>query len=344
MKYGLQVVFALYSIIGCTRIVSSEVIVADGSKVIETSLNPSKAIDLETSDPSQVVCFDDYLLIRDVRSDQGMLAIHKLSESKTRHLYKLGRGPGEMVGFYDVSISLDNRKVYLFDVAMRKILVADVDTLFLSQDILSITREISLSGMPSFLSVTSGPSGIIYGTGVFERARIIGVNEHAEVLKEVVYSPDGASGGSNMVLNQAFMGRIAYEPIRNMLVLACRYSCQLEYYDVSADRSVIIRGPEDSFPMYDVVNGVVARKAEEKLGYVCVHADESYVYALYSGKCHDDPDPVCSSDIRVFDWDGQYVRRYVLNQDIYSFDVDDSNKILYALSKEGEILVYDLPV
>lgn len=148
------------------------------------------------------------------------------------------------------------------------------------------------------------------------------------------------------MLNQAYMGRVVYEGSRQMLVVACRYADQLEYYDIRNSDVLFAKGPLAFEPSYVItkVQGyqVLGHNRDERIGYTTIDADKENIYVLYSGKTNEDPRAAYASELRVFDWNGNMRRRLELGHDLISIAVDDSGKNMYALSCDGKVLVYEL--
>lgn len=82
----------------------------------------------------------------------------------------------------------------------------------------------------------------------------------------------------------------------------------------------------------------------EKQTYYCdVKTTDRFVYALYMNQSHDiaylEEKPM---EVHVFDWDGQFVKRFILPQYILGIAVDADDKMIYGLEEDSAIYKYNI--
>lgn len=315
---------------------------------ISTSyLSEKVLIDSLSPHPVQIDYYKGYLIIRDtnVPDEEGMLQFYDLKNGTKTSCMLKGRGPGEMIGFYDFFVMEPQHDLFMLDVSLKKILYAPVDDLINGSIHPADITSIDLSKFPLFLTI-SGGSGKLFATGMMEDDRFISFDVTGANMKLGHYSPDMQKKEMSPMLNQAYMGRVVYEGSRQMLVVACRYADQLEYYDIRNSDVLFAKGPLAFEPSYVItkVQGyqVLGHNRDERIGYTTIDADKENIYVLYSGKTNEDPRAAYASELRVFGWNGNMRRRLELGHDLISIAVDDSGKNMYALSCDGKVLVYEL--
>lgn len=74
---------------------------------------------------------------------------------------------------------------------------------------------------------------------------------------------------------------------------------------------------------------------DTQIGYINLSATTQYVYALYSNKKVYEASRK-SNIVLVFDWNGNPVKKYVLDTDAYYIAVDEVQQNIYAAVKNSE--------
>lgn len=83
--------------------------------------------------------------------------------------------------------------------------------------------------------------------------------------------------------------------------------------------------------------------------YQNIMSTDKHIYGLYSGKTHEERSENNHSDfsneIHVWDWEGNPIRKILLDQEIYSFDVTTDDRILVgsSLHHMDQLFRYELP-
>lgn len=66
---------------------------------------------------------------------------------------------------------------------------------------------------------------------------------------------------------------------------------------------------------------------------------ENSIYLLFSGGKRNKKNWATGNEIYVFSWDGKSKKRYVLEQPIYTFAVDEDKNVIYSYSLQTEELI-----
>jgi len=82
--------------------------------------------------------------------------------------------------------------------------------------------------------------------------------------------------------------------------------------------------------------------AEAKVYYWGIEADNHYIFGMYVNKSIKDAPDVLTNEIHIFDWEGEAVKRLIVEQKFDVMTLDDKNKKLYTRNAKGEIYCYDI--
>jgi hypothetical protein len=123
------------------------------------------------------------------------------------------------------------------------------------------------------------------------------------------------------------------------IVYVFLFKKQINIYDVNSLRLTAKLIGADNLPSITVgdFNNIAYR-------YTNVFAGEKCLYALYDNKNNDYPFSQCA--IEVFNYNGNQVVEYIINENIHHFTIDEVNNMMYAYdgTDEDYLLRYALPV
>lgn len=122
-------------------------------------------------------------------------------------------------------------------------------------------------------------------------------------------------------------------------VYAGSNSDMLEIYELKGSELLKKASYGNSYPKYvdnnpENVFGVIFEK-DLKLGFRDICFTDKYIYALYSGRDRTNyPDNYAyANEIYVADWDGNLVKKIILNTDVCKIGVEQNDKIIYAVEE-----------
>lgn len=283
-----------------------------GGRKAEYSLSASDSLPGVAGNPADIMVLDSLLLVR----DGEQLVICNTDSRESRTLFGRGRGPGEMLGFYDFSYDAASRELAMLDVSSQSILSVCIDSL-LGVGMFQDCRVASLAG----------DAGLGYGP----------------YARYVPNAGDKENYPDN-ILNQAYQARMDYEASQRTLVLACRYADQLEF--IRDGEVTLVRGPEGVLPMFSVMDAggfeVLAHDRDERKGFIDLCACRDGVYALFSGRTVADENSSFGNEVWFVSWDAALESVYRLDRDVIAIDVASDGK-LYAVAADAGIYVYQLP-
>lgn len=124
-------------------------------------------------------------------------------------------------------------------------------------------------------------------------------------------------------------------PSGQKCVLAMRFSDQVEFYDFTSNTRKIIRGPENFTPYMTVMTDNSGRKistsnAKTRYAFVKGKVTDKYIYLLYSGNKTESDHMNFGKSIFVYNWDGEPVKRILLENYVVDFVVTSDDSVLYT--------------
>lgn len=294
--------------------------------------------------PSEIIMCDSLLIILD-QTPNDILKIYNINSGQTRSFVSQGRAKGEVLGAYDIDYIRETNEIAVLDVTTSTILFCALDSIDVKEYYPNRSYNLMSSGFNLFTNVTIDGTSI-YCSGCFDELRFFKYDMfNCKVIDSISYCPNAIGEDVDRYINQAYMGTIQYNHATEKVVIGCRYADQLEIYDTRAKTVQYVKGPLLFEPDYHVVGTstgqALAHSEEERKGYIDIATNDHFIYALYSGRTRQDGKSSYGNEIRKFTWEGEYVTSYMLNQDILSFDADNSDQI-YTINYNGEIIQYAL--
>ena len=324
--------------------------VGDSVRVVQMPKTASKSL-LPASDslpgiavnPADIMVLDSLLLVR----DGEQLVICNTDSGVSRTLFGRGRGPGEMLGFYDFSYDAVSREFAMLDASSQSILSTCIDSLLSDDYLPSSVRRSQLLDVPMLFGICFA-DGSLLGVGMFQDCRVASLAGDAGLGYEPYssYAPNAGDKESyqDNILNQAYQARMDYEASQRTLVLACRYADQLEF--IRDGEVTLVRGPEGVLPMFSVEDAggfeVLAHDRNERKGFIDLCACRDGVYVLFSGRTVTDENSSFGNEVWLVSWDAALESVYRLDRDVIAIDVASDGK-LYAVAADAGIYVYQLP-
>ncbi|MDR1169847.1 MAG: TolB-like 6-bladed beta-propeller domain-containing protein [Prevotellaceae bacterium] len=291
--------------------------------------------------PARLTQIDTLLYVVDVALDS---LVHKFDIKN--NLYKglavgRGNGPDELLSAGHVTPSIDKNSVWTHDHTSRRWMQYD-------RELNTLTGKIQFSKDHIYVDEPQWISD----------NRFVGINYHSHkerfyiVDKDLtefkpVFNPQ-FSFNDNLppfLMNDIFSSCIHVRPDKKKVVLAGRYLDCIEIYNADGSLTKLLKGPEKNFNFKfneskSFGNGSLVKSAESRRAYICLRSTNDRIYALYSGKERRDSSNYSTSNIiYTFDWEGNLIKKYVLDCRIDSFDVDVSTQTIYAVQEPDDYIV-----
>lgn len=293
--------------------------------------------------PNQIALSGSYLAITDLNNDKVLYVFNSQSGKKVGEYVNRGQGPGE---YYSIS-SLGRWKngMYLYDVNKREMAeIAFMDSVRIIPR-MSFGRELHPTFVP-LNDVTFIASGF-YPEGRFCLIKDSG--KQKEYIMEYPSRDEAEKEVANFAKSQAYSGGIVAHPSGTLFMAHVNNADMLSFYSYENGNVRLIKEMLNSFPdyKYDKENqrylGVSRHNPD---AYLWGCGTDEYIYLLYSGKNYadDGEKTFVSSQIEVYNWEGEKVKTLMLDIPIQGMVVseDDSTMYAIALNPEPQIVAFDL--
>ncbi len=242
-----------------------------------------------------------------------------------------GRGPGEM---RDISnISFHNDSLYLFDpmnFTLLKYPISDVSSLPTQFKIEPKGLTLQYQKLSDTKFIASGFLGDIM-LGVYDQQGAF-INGFG-VLKGDTLEPV-------TVRQHLYRKKVVTNPVENKIAIAYHYTDLIEIYDYDERLIRSVFGPIQEPPIYDIENERFTKNDDTRINYISLKSDGKYIYALYSNRLMSEPANNSADLLHVFDWEGNVIRIVRFNERLFDITIDPERQILYGITFEPEIGIY----
>lgn len=301
---------------------------------LDDSLNFISMSNSIVDNPSKMLIYKDNLIIQTFcNSKDKHLVIFSLKENKVvNEAIKYGEGPEEMLS---CDICLADDKLWLYDMSKMQIGFIPIDsfllgdfnvnryklgryyyrTTMLSDSIMLGTNDLNSKSKISYVNIITGN---IIGRGTYS------------------YLDDNANMGA---LIDACSCYIDVNPKTKDILLSYRYTDIIEIYNSEGELKYSLQGPEGFDIEFQSKGGGMGKTQNTRKSFVNSYVTESSIYLLYSGSKRTEKNWAYGTEIFVFSWDGKPQKRYLLEQPIYAFAIDEDKQLIYSFSVQKEELI-----
>lgn len=270
-------------------------------------------------------------------SREPTLACYNTASSTLHKYYNKGRGPGEILSAYDDCIIKGTRQFVILDLQTKKLFISPLDAMndgsFLETD-----AEVIDTKYPYIIVSLCSDGKSIYASGFFEDSRIVRLEDN-KWSPVTTYSPQTKDSEIDKFVMQAYQCQLSYNEEHKAIVAACFHADQIEIINPSDGSVRFLKGPENIEPQYEVkadYGGTLAHLPKERIIYRDVKTEGDWIYVLYCGA--NIGKSLGCKEIRAISWDGKHLRRYILDRDVFSFDISDGH--FYCATEDGDVVVY----
>ena len=296
----------------------------------------------EVLQPKEIIKYDDYyIIINQTRKD--VIKCVNFSTNKVISGVNYGNGPNElnMIG----KLRKVNEKLLINDISLKKIYELNI----IQDSILQIESFSEINYDKKLFVFDYLDDNIVIASGFFIDFWIGYIDIHNNVLLSSIDFPkfektSHVSGEQKSVLY--ISSHISLSPNSKKLVVATQYAGVISFVNVGETlkeyKQIKYFSPDFSV----IQGGNISHSKDEKVGFCGVDCDDEYIYALYSGRTfnsHRELSHHCEN-ILVYDWDGNPIKRYILDVPIWSMGYDIEKNSIYgiAYNPEGGFIEYQL--
>lgn len=285
-------------------------------------------IDSLIGKPYELCFIDSFLFIIDRYEGKMVTIVDVENNNKVVRNLNEGRGPGEVSGPLRVSISIKKKEIQVFQIQSGIMNVYDLTTRASNNDF-KLVRSISFSDRPANAVLTRECA---IGIGPFSEGRY-----HLYDLNGVfkIGVGDYPFNGNRMNPMDRFIlyqGYLQEQPDGDFFALGSSYSDNLEFYKLEKSGITLVNryGIKDVMGTYD---NSIQLNDNCLMGFKGSYGTEKYCYMLYSGKTlkENNNRRMWGTRIFVFNWNGELIQTYELNQEVISFCVDEIKGLIYGI-------------
>ncbi len=282
--------------------------------------------------PTHVYLLDDYLIIFENKSDK-ILHLFNLKNKKYQGAYiDKGQGPGEVA--FPWSLSKEgNKEFILYDAQLRKILGYQIDSL-INNDSFFLEQKFNQSGATNFVTTFDDTYFFTDESNFNNSIYSIGINTESSQINGYGKPPVLVSASDSDAI-KATAASTFMAAKNGTFVLAYRLSPRIEIFNYKNNEWKTIISPENFEIDYTVASEegetFFAVNKNTRLAYLDVVLTDKYIYALYGKNKLLESMYGKGRTIYVYDYDGNPIKKLVLDKDIVFFDVKNDESI-YALS------------
>lgn len=305
-----------------------------------------KLIDVDLPTPQLMTVYKDSLLLvmNNLNRNPHHVRVFDIGRKKAvNNILPASQRRGGTLAF--MSFGISDSLVWVFDVGKNGFIVANIDTVLKSN-----------AGVEYYSEYRITPQVFYYDAVLLNRneALLSGNYDTDEKLvyinfldgtrnKQLLSYQQDSNIGSSRVNKMSYESFMLLKPDKKKLLLAGRYSDQLELLDLDNGKYKKIKGPVGFLPrLVPFENNAGVTDAtpgrETRYGFLKGHVTEKYFYLLFSGYPFQSFHRFYGNKIFVYDWEGNPVKEINLKDDIVDFSVSSDNKILYTLNPQTNII------
>lgn len=279
-------------------------------------------------DPNKIYFWNKHLIIQNSLNGEGeFIALYSLDSNKTVNtLATRGNGPDD---FLDCKICIHKNSLWMYDMLKNRISSISLDSILAKK---TKTKHHILN------------KGYYYSFEMLNDSILLGTNNvmtdykiSIENINTLDITQKGEYGYYNKsisksALNDATKCYINTNPQCEKIVLSYRYTDIIEIFNLKGEIKHTLHGPECFDIMLRPIKNRMKKSKKTKKAFVSTYTTEKNIYLLYSGSKRNEENWSYGTQLFVYSWDGIPLKRYFLNEPIYTFAIDETNKMMYSYS------------
>jgi len=290
-------------------------------------------LDTEILNVDAIFLFDSLIIIRSNQNKNCQLKIYNLNNYNYIGCYgKIGKGPGEFLGLYTIDKLSDSDYLWALDITKGVLTEIHLDSSlkFMNKYIPSTELVIRRPRIYNFRQLDQNLFlGITYGY----EPRIRLFNRSLQEISSSLNFPYldnryGINEGdfTRKVKSNIFQYKLCLNKDKNLLAFLYTNHDLIQIVNYKNNSIKNLIGPENTYPPDYNINsrGIGVITSDSKKAYRAAFGTSKHFYGLYSGSKFRDPDRNRGDEIYQFNWNGTVIKKYILDQKISNFIVDES--------------------
>lgn len=301
--------------------------------------------------PTNIVVTKNRIVLFSTRSNDYFCFIYNKQDLKLlAKTARKGKGPNEISQMGTFSISPDDNRLYIQDIIKNSIYVVDIDSAvtqsaYHPKEYFKIPMS-ELNPIFQILCLNDSLFAIAgYNSGKY---LLTIINSKGKTVKNIGLSPVEIKEKERYNPYIIYNHKITYNPFSKSYAIVFKSYDRIIGIDTLGNRLFESIGPDNIEPK-SITNWV---NPENQINaYFKVKANMNNIYCLYSGQpnamvvgngytglyCH---------KLNVFDWRGKPIIQLNIDKQLYDFDIDSNENLLYGLTPdtESQLVVCKIPL
>lgn len=348
----LSVSFLIYSLVVCSNVVAQAISIKSGESADFGELHVAKAIPAASLSeavnmPGGVYSTGNYLVLMDAAVNDGMVVLYDIkADSVVARFGKRGSGPLEFLGIPESSIynPMDATVLELYDWGSKKLLGLTLHSIIEGGALEKAYEYVIPPQLVNAQYAGFAGNEQLYAYGTLSEGVFALFDLQSEKAQYFPFIPEPDSRFTTQDRSWYYSSKAVINPELGRVAVAMSRFNQLLIYDMEGNAQVAVRSKRFE-PRH-------SSDRNTPYYYTYIEATSDYIFTVWLGFDERNMERnirrgrMPSSEIRVFDWDGNPVKRISLAGSFISmFTIDEHNQRIIAINEfdeEQPLGVYDI--
>ncbi|MDR1368771.1 MAG: TolB-like 6-bladed beta-propeller domain-containing protein [Dysgonamonadaceae bacterium] len=301
--------------------------------------------------PYLIMNQDRFLIVNDPHDLQHFTLFDSGTGNYICRFGSIGMGPGELLLGNVLEFNKD--KLISYDIPRQWLFQYELDSITNSKYRPELLAKIDISDAILSRIVITNDSNLL-GAGLYKSeyqyVYMTGNNDVIDYNVEVFNSKDPIGVSEKYLSNQGILKK---HPSNDKFVYSVFKTSNIDFLEIIDNKINLIKSLRLKNPEFvvddlgDDAHSISYKETETILGYLDIATTGQFVYALYTDakimNRKGEYNPASSNQILVFDWSGNPVSRYVLDEDVYYISVDNDKLYAIGTDDEGSFKILEYP-
>ena len=293
--------------------------------------------------PNEIVVNDNLLIYVDTYENLLLSVYDIIKDSFSGRYLSRGIGPGEATLPLRLFPSDQRNQIYTYQPNTSILSTVSLPDFRLTN---LVQFTVKNSWMPLAVKKTKD---FFICSGIFENGIFGFCDQDFNSFFEGGKNPFDGDKRDRMEASVVYQGSLCTNLANNKFAFGCVYSDYLAFYEIKENELVVKKEyfSKDANVMFGsrTLDGGgttfrLSQKDDTVINYSRSFGSETYCYMLFSGKTYEEHGKRSEGGnyIIVFDWDGNHIRSFQSDYEIFYFYIDEENNLMYAIVRgdDGE--------
>jgi len=340
-KKSFLYVICIFFLFSCKKQENSPV----GYFNIEKKLYQDKSFYIDDdflANPYLIICRDSFLIVNDPFELQHFTLFNVNTGNYICRFGDIGAGPGELLLGNVLEFNKD--KLMSYDITRKWLFQYELDSITNSRYRPELLAKIDVIDAIFSRVVMTNDSNLL-GAGLYKSEyQYVYMTKNNDVIdyNVEIFNAKEPIGVSEKYLSNE--GILKKHPSKDKFVYSVFYTSNIDFFEIGNDKIKVIKSLRLRNPVFVIddlgedAHSITYEETKTIRGYLDIATSERFVYALYTdAKMANDKDeynPASSNLVLVFDWNGNPVSKYILDEKVYYISVDKDK--LYAIGEKND--------